>query len=428
MPPVERSFRTPIRSLASISLLLVLLTSGCATKAPPPPPPKKEVEKAIRPPKPLKASTPLAERIDVEALRMLVERAELSQTSELVVLRNGRLAGSWSFDNTDVKIPLETANMTSSIVGLGIAALIDDGKLSFDDELQKFFPELKGKPAGAVRIRHIMTHTSGLPDPSLGEIYRAEDAVQFAVSGPLTSRPGRRFRYNNSALNLLPKIASQVWGKSFEHLMDRRIFLPMGIERRAWRTDPNGNVYAMANLELSAVDLAKIGWMMAQAGAYQNRRILSAGVVKRLLQPTRGVPHFGRTWWMAYPNARKEITPEGVTALERKDFDPDIIESLRDIQGERIPVPEFDRFLETNLGNDVHAYRDFKRQRRVKVERVLLGAPEGFVAKGALGQTMVVLPKRRLVVVRLRKPRPGLKKRADALEDIVSMSNRLAAD
>ena len=318
---------------------------SCATDAPPAPQVVVEKEPAIKPPPPLEASTPIKEGIDVEALRVLVDRAERTKTSALVVLRHGRLVGSWSFDGSDVRAPLETANMTPSIVALGIAVLVEDGELTYDDTLDQFSPELKGQPAGVIRIRHLMTHTSGLPALHTSEIYGAADVVKLALERPLRHRPGRKFEYNNSAVNLLPEIARRKTGKEFDHLLDRRVLLPMGIRRGAWGRDKTDHLYAMSNLEISAVDLAKIGWMLAESGVYQRRRILKRESVNTLLRPQRGLPNFGRLWWMAYPNAVREVTPEGITALEDKNLDPTIVEALRDIQGDKIPEAEFDRFV-----------------------------------------------------------------------------------
>src|ERR1041384_2021049 len=116
--------------------------------------------------------------------------------------------------------------------------LRDEGKLSLEDSLIKYFPEFKNKDiARKVKIKHLLTHTSGLPDlrpvEEQWEFYlTANDAQNWqpvTQADSLEFEPGSRYKYSNPAFNALALIIEKVSGQKWQDFVAERIFKPAGM-------------------------------------------------------------------------------------------------------------------------------------------------------------------------------------------------------
>lgn len=129
-------------------------------------------------------------------------------------------------------------SISKTFVSNGILILQEEGKLSVEDSLIKFFPEFKNKEiASKVKIKHLLTHTSGLPDNR----QVSKDTVFYLVANdyqnwrPVTQtdtlefEPGSRYNYSNPAYNALALIIEQVAKQKWQDFIHERIFIPAGM-------------------------------------------------------------------------------------------------------------------------------------------------------------------------------------------------------
>ena len=127
---------------------------------------------------------------------------------------------------------------------MSILILKEQHKLSLSDSLRKFFPQL---PYSGITIRHLLTHTSGLPDyfsPMLtdwdhNKVAFNADMIRFLaqLKRPVRFKPGQKWQYSNTAYALLASIVEQVSGVSFAQFTAQYIFKPLGMSRsRAYNT------------------------------------------------------------------------------------------------------------------------------------------------------------------------------------------------
>jgi CubicO group peptidase (beta-lactamase class C family) len=117
-------------------------------------------------------------------------------------------------------------------------ALQDEGKLSVDDPVGKYLPELAelktadGKVA-KLTLRHLLTHTSGMGEASGEESKAARklaDLVPIFAKKPLAFEPGTRWQYCQSGINSLGRIVEVVSGQSFPEFLQKRFFDPLGMK------------------------------------------------------------------------------------------------------------------------------------------------------------------------------------------------------
>lgn len=129
-------------------------------------------------------------------------------------------------------------SISKTFVSNAILILQEQGKLSVEDSLYKYFPNFKNKEiAKRVKIKHLLSHTSGLPDNrqvSKDTIFylTAKDAENWAPitqADTLVFEPGQRFEYSNPAFNGLALIVEQVSGMKWQKFIEENILKPSGM-------------------------------------------------------------------------------------------------------------------------------------------------------------------------------------------------------
>jgi CubicO group peptidase (beta-lactamase class C family) len=138
------------------------------------------------------------------------------------------------------------ASMTKLITSSAVMMLQDDGKLSVDDPVAKYLPQLAnlktadGKP-GNLTLRHLMTHTSGMSEATGAESLKARtlaDLIPFFAAKPLQFAPGSKWQYCQSGINTLGRIVEVASGQSFPEFLQKRILGPLGMKDTVFYPTP----------------------------------------------------------------------------------------------------------------------------------------------------------------------------------------------
>ena len=141
----------------------------------------------------------------------------------------------------------ETGSLAKQFTAAAMMLLVQDGKLSLDNDIRRYLPEMPdyGTP---ITIRHLLTHTSGLREQwSLLALAGNPPGTQVhsqAVILDLASRqkglnfkPGAEFLYTNTNYALSAIIIERVSGKTLQQFTDQRLFQPLGMSHSRWRED-----------------------------------------------------------------------------------------------------------------------------------------------------------------------------------------------
>jgi CubicO group peptidase (beta-lactamase class C family) len=183
----------------------------------------------------------------------------------LGVLQNGRFIyeHGYGMANLDYDIPNSprfvyyVGSDSKQFTAASIALLALDGKVSLDDDIRKYIPEMPdyGTP---ITINHLVHHTSGIRDiyglMSLGglrleDVFSDSEAVALiAHQKELNFKPGDDYLYSNSGYFLLGQIVKRVTGKSLREFADERIFQPLGMTHTHFHDDPG---HVMKNRAMS---------------------------------------------------------------------------------------------------------------------------------------------------------------------------------
>lgn len=249
------------------------------------------------------------------------------------------------------------ASMTKPLTAAAILMLQDEGRLSVDDPVAKYLPELGtlktpgGQPA-RLTLRHLLTHTSGMPEATR-EQYRSArtlaEVIPFYANRRLAFAPGTKWQYCQSGMNSLGRIVEVVSGQTFPEFLQKRLLNPLGMKDTGfYLTDaqlprlaksyevkggalsevpigflngypstfrdrypaPNGGLFSTAS------DYARFCRMLLNHGALDERRLLKPETVSLMSSVQTGDLKTGFTdgnsWGLGVCVVRQ---PQGVTAL-----------------------------------------------------------------------------------------------------------------
>lgn len=131
------------------------------------------------------------------------------------------------------------ASITKPIVAMGVCLLIERGELLLGDRVHDVLPEFGGERKYGTTIRHLLTHTSGLPDmlPNNRHLRMAGAPLSAFVEDTCDCEPafppGRGVQYQSMGYALLGEIVARVSGKSCPRFLDEEIFQPLGMRDTA---------------------------------------------------------------------------------------------------------------------------------------------------------------------------------------------------
>jgi CubicO group peptidase (beta-lactamase class C family) len=168
-----------------------------------------------------------------------------SPGATLAVIKDGQIVYSRGYGlasleygvRNSAETVFHVASLSKQFTAFAIHLLVQEGRISLDDDIRKYVPEMKIR--STIKIRHLLHHTSGLRDQwSLLTLagLRLDDVItEGDILGLLFDQrdlnflPGEEELYSNSGYTLLALIVQRVAGQPFAQFAEQRIFLPLGM-------------------------------------------------------------------------------------------------------------------------------------------------------------------------------------------------------
>ena len=225
----------------------------------------------------------------------------------------GQAVGEVAFD---FKTKHDERSVTKSVVGLVVGIAIDRGWIKgVDEPVLSFFPEyadLRTPDKDRITLRHLLTMSAGLAWHEYGIPYAdaansenrmdaAADPYRYVLEQKLVAEPGRVWNYSTGSTELLGAVLKRATGEALDELAGKVLFGPLGITDVAWHKDARGNPIAAGGLRLRPRDLARIGQLVLQRGAWNGTRIVSASWVDTATTPQANdatAPSYGYQFWL----------------------------------------------------------------------------------------------------------------------------------
>lgn len=165
----------------------------------------------------------------------------------VAIVRDGAVALAQGYGTTDLSarawVTPETlfpvSSITKTFTGVAVMRLVERGLIALDHPVSRYVPSLRLRDprAEGITVRHLLTHTSGLPDCDPLAIWddpqRDDDALERYVRGldppTLLAAPGERRVYSSDGFEVLGALVARVTGEGFERHMERGLLAPLGM-------------------------------------------------------------------------------------------------------------------------------------------------------------------------------------------------------
>jgi len=258
-----RSFLAQFRRLA-ISILLIALHSSTAPA---------QAEASL--------NSELREKIDKAAQEVLAQTGVPS--ASIAIVRDGRIGylHAYGFARLDPRTPAQSemrysiGSISKQFTAAAVLLLQEEGKLSLDDKVAKFIPNLTR--ANEVSIRQLLSHTSGYQDywpqdyvpPFMLQPITAQRIMELWAHKPLDFDPGTKWQYSNTNYVIAGVIIEKVSGARLLQFLQQRVFSPLGMksvanidQEKLGDTDATGyKRYALGPLRVAPKEGK--GWLFA---------------------------------------------------------------------------------------------------------------------------------------------------------------------
>ncbi|HEY0743238.1 MAG TPA: serine hydrolase domain-containing protein [Chryseosolibacter sp.] len=147
-------------------------------------------------------------------------------------------------DSVDIHTVFRLASVSKCFAPILTGLLVEDGILSWDDPIVKYLPDFKlisAEATNALTIRHVLSHTTGLPYHTytnmVEEGKELKEMLGMLKDVKLTGMPGEIYSYQNVAYSLIAEVVQAATGKSYEQLMQERIFNPLHMKDASMNYD-----------------------------------------------------------------------------------------------------------------------------------------------------------------------------------------------
>ena len=147
-----------------------------------------------------------------------------------------------SNENIKKTSPFYLASISKQFTSMAIMMLKERNKLKYEDKLIKYLPEMQGY-SNEVTIRHLLTHTSGMPGYPVSPRITNRDVLNFLIKqDSLQFKPGDQYSYSNSGFILLALIVEKVTGQRFYKFMEENIFKPLKMNESLVFNEDTGSI------------------------------------------------------------------------------------------------------------------------------------------------------------------------------------------
>jgi CubicO group peptidase (beta-lactamase class C family) len=277
--------------------------------------------------------------------KKLAELVELIRRGErypkldcLLIVRHGALVVEEYFNNghaTRIHILQSvTKSFTSALVGIAIARGEFKG---VDEKVLDFFPDMTGianmdELKASIRLEDLLTMRSGTdfhengPESPYYQLMRLPGGWdKFYLDRPMLRPPGTGFLYDSGGVLLLAAMLKIRTGMPADAYAERYLFKPLGIERKFWIRNQEGQTHTGGGLFLTARDAAKFGLLYLKNGRWGDEQVVPEAWVQESLRmhvefeakgpKGPGAIGYGYLWWILFPDPRGDGRHDTYAAL-----------------------------------------------------------------------------------------------------------------
>ena len=198
-------------------------------------------------------------------------REDGTPSASIALVKEGQLFYVAAYGLADLKTKspamattrYQLASISKTFTAQAVLLLEADGKLSLNDNVSKWYPDLTS--ASTVTLRQLLNHTSGYPDHypesypagTKGNATLPDSIIEEWGHHPLLFAPGTRFHYSNLEYEIAGRVVEKVSGQPLFRFLQRHVFIPLHMDETIdLDTVPNGsNALATGYEQIALADL-----------------------------------------------------------------------------------------------------------------------------------------------------------------------------
>lgn len=242
---------------------------------------------------PLPRSTPESQGVSSQQIEDYVEAADkqINTMHSFMVVRHGQVvaAGWWKPEAADK--PHVCWSLSKSFTSTAVGLAIEEGKLSLDDPVLKFFPnDAPADPSDnlkAMKLRDLLTMTGG--HDTEAKFSLDAPTVRTFLEHPVLHAPGTHFQYNTLGTYTVSAIVTKVTGQTTLEYLKPRLFDPLGIDHPEWGSSVEGYSFGGYGLKICTEEIAKFGQLYLQKGKWNGKQLIPEKWVE--MATSRQVPN-----------------------------------------------------------------------------------------------------------------------------------------
>lgn len=231
-----------------------------------------------------------------------------ANTLAVLVVYNGQIIGESYAPDRDVNSKLMGWSMTKSITNALIGLLVREGKLSVETNAP--VPEWKEDERQKITLHNLLQASSGLdwsetyfnPFEDFHQMFiKSDDKGAYGASRPLKFEPGSVFQYSSGTTNILSRmIRLQVGDADYYTFPYEQLFYKIGMFNTVMECDASGTFVGSSYSFATARDWARFGQLYLQDGVWEGERLLPEGWVNYTTTPATAAPlgEYGAQWWL----------------------------------------------------------------------------------------------------------------------------------
>jgi CubicO group peptidase (beta-lactamase class C family) len=177
-----------------------------------------------------------------EVITKVMQEKHIPGLSIAVSMPGGKIIEkSYGLANVEYNQPVETdsifeiGSISKTFTAVGIMMLQEEGKLSVNDRITKYFPQYPGW--NGITLKHLLQHTSGVKDVTEVEPFKSnqwkdwtpQDVVAGIAGEPLDFEPGQKAKYSNTGCIILGLVIEKITGISYGDFLTVKIMKPLGM-------------------------------------------------------------------------------------------------------------------------------------------------------------------------------------------------------
>jgi CubicO group peptidase (beta-lactamase class C family) len=245
------------------------------------------------------------------------------KTVAYLVFKNDSILFEKYYNGFNESSKSNSFSMVKSIISALMGIAIQEGYIkSLDQKVIDFIPDLKGPYAEQVSIADLSSMASGQkwseeyynPFSVTSASYFVKNLNKLILEQPITSEPGKKFKYQSGTTQLLAMVIKKATGVTLSEYLFQKLWQPIGAKGALWQLDSNTNGMekAFCCLASNAQDFARIGKLYKNHGKWNGKQILDSSFVALSLKPRfPESSEYGYGWWLDTYKGKKVFMMRG---------------------------------------------------------------------------------------------------------------------